>query len=62
MLSLRWVHVFVIAVSIMLVAGCGVWGLLNHHVLLGCIALGAGVLLIAYGAYFASKGEQVRLE
>ena len=53
-LSLRSFHLVLIALSIVLASGTGVWGLFNHEVLLGALLLGAAILLIAYGGYFVS--------
>jgi hypothetical protein len=62
MLSLKSFHIFFIAVSIVLTAGLGAWGLLNHSALLGGCSLGLSGLLVIYEAYFASKAERIHLE
>ena len=62
MLSLKSFHLILLAVAIILTAGVGMWGLLNDHKLLGAVSLGAGVLLVVYGGYFAAEAERIRLE
>jgi hypothetical protein len=58
-LSLRSFHVVLIWLSIVLASGTGMWGLLNHQVLLGVLSLGVAILLVAYVGYFASKEKAV---
>ena len=62
MLSLKSFHLIVLAIAIIVTAGFGMWGLLNHYKLLGAISLAAGVLLIVYGGYFAANSERIRLD
>jgi len=62
MLSLQSFHLFFIAMSIVLTAGVGVWGLFNHYQVLGALSLLLSVLLVVYGAYFAAKAQRVHLE
>ena len=62
MLTLKSFHLFFIAISIVLTAGVGVWGLLNHYQVLGAFSLLLGVVLVAYGPYFAAKAERIHLE
>jgi len=62
MLSLKSFHLFFIAISIVLTAGVGVWGLFNHYQVLGVLSLLLSVLLVVYGAYFAAKAQRVHLE
>lgn len=62
MMSLRSFHLFFIAISIVLAAGVGMWGLLNHYALLGALSLGFGVLLVVYGGYFVGKAEASHLQ
>jgi hypothetical protein len=54
-LSLRSFHVVLIWLSIVLASGTGMWGLLNHQVLLGVLSLGVAILLVAYLGYFARE-------
>ena len=61
MLSLRSFHLFFIALSIVLTAGFGMWGLLNHYIVLGVLSLGVGVLLVVYGGHFMGKAEATHL-
>jgi hypothetical protein len=62
MLSLRSFHIFFIALSIVFSSGFGVWGLVNHYLLLGVISLGIGVVLVIYGGYFIQKAQRIHLE
>lgn len=62
MLSLRSFHLFFIALSIVLVSGFGMWGLLNHYVALGALSLGIAALLVVYGGYFVGKAETIHLK
>ena len=62
MLSLRSFHIVFVALSIVLAAGLGVWGLFNSYPILGTLSLGAGVLLVVYWGYFAGKTERIRLD
>jgi len=54
-LSLRSFHVVLIWLSIVLASGTGMWGLLNHQVLLGILSLGVAILLVAYLGFFARE-------
>src|SRR5215510_560828 len=54
-LSLRSFHVVLIWLSIVLASGTGMWGLLNHQVLLGVLSLGVAILLVAYLGFFARE-------
>jgi hypothetical protein len=60
-MSLRSFHVFFIAVSIVLAAGFGTWGLLNHYIVPGALSLGVAALLVVYGGYFVGKAEALHL-
>ena len=62
MLSLKSFHLVILAFAIIVTAGLGMWGLLNSYRLLGAISLGAGVLLVVYGGYFAANSERIRLD
>lgn len=62
MLSLRSFHLFFISLSIVLTSGFGMWGLLNHYIVLGASSLGLGLLLVVYGSYFVWKAENIHLE
>ena len=62
MLSLRSFHMFFIALAIVLLSGFGMWGLLNHYIVLGALSLGIGALLVAYGGYFMGKAETLHLK
>lgn len=61
-LSLRSFHLVLIALSIVLASGVGVWGVMNHEVLLGALSLGVGLLLIVYGSYFMGTAENAHLK
>jgi hypothetical protein len=61
-LSLRSFHLFLVLISIVLTAGVGVWGLLNHSIALGVTSLAGALLLVAYAGFFVWKAETVRLE
>ena len=54
-LSLRSFHVFLIALSIVLASGFGVWGLFNRYIVLGTLSLGLALLLVVYFSYFMVK-------
>lgn len=62
MMSLRSFHLFFIALSIVLAAGFGMWGLLNHYEVLGALSLAFGVLLVVYGGYFVGKSQAAHLQ
>jgi hypothetical protein len=51
-----------IAAAIVLTAGTGTWGLLNHHQWTGWLMLVASILLVVYGAYAAGKAQELRLK
>ena len=59
MLSLRSFHLVLIALSIALASGTGVWGVFNHEVVLGAMSLGVAIVLIAYGRYFVSQEKNL---
>lgn len=61
-LTLKSFHLFFIAISIVLTAGVGMWGLLNYYQVLGAFSLLLSVLLVGYGGYFAAKAQRVHLE
>lgn len=58
-LSLRSVHVLFIALSIVVTAGTGVWGLMNREPVLGGLSLLVAVALVVYGSYFLRKIENI---
>jgi len=58
-LSLRSFHVVLIWLSIVLASGTGMWGLLNHQILLGVLSLGAAILLVVYLGFFAREEKLV---
>jgi hypothetical protein len=62
MLTLKSFHLFFIAISIVLTAGVGMWGLFNDYQALGAFSLLLSVLLIVYGAYFAARAQRIHLE
>jgi hypothetical protein len=62
MLSLRSFHFVFIALAIVLTAGFGTWGLLNHYRLLGGLSLAVSLALVVYEAYFAATTERLPLE
>jgi len=62
MLSLKSVHIFFIAVAIVVTAGLGMWGLLHGYRFLGAASLLLGVLLVIYEGYFGSKAERIHLD
>jgi quinol-cytochrome oxidoreductase complex cytochrome b subunit len=59
MLDLKSAHIVLIAASIVLMSGLGVWGLLNDSQLLGAISMAIAVLLVGYFAYFAARTRRV---
>jgi hypothetical protein len=59
MLDLKSFHIVLIAASIVLMSGFGVWGLLNDYQLLGAIAMAIAVLLVGYFGYFAAGARRV---
>jgi hypothetical protein len=59
MLDLKSFHILLIAASIVLMSGFGVWGLLNDYQLLGAISMAIAVLLVGYFAYFAAGARRV---
>jgi hypothetical protein len=60
-LSLKSIHLGFIAIAIVLTAGFGVWGLLNHYPIEGSISLIVGALLVIYDAYFAGAARRMHL-
>jgi hypothetical protein len=62
MLSLKSFHVVFIALSIIITAGFGMWGVLNSYRLSGAVSLAVSGALVIYGAYFAAKAERIHLE
>jgi hypothetical protein len=60
MLDLKSFHILLIAASIVLMSGFGVWGLLNDYQLLGAISMAIAVLLVGYFAYFAAGARRVQ--
>lgn len=58
-LSLKSFHLVLIALSIVLASGTGVWWLLNNHILLGMMSLALAILLVAYGGYFVSQEKNL---
>jgi hypothetical protein len=59
MLDLKSFHIVLIAASIVLMSGFGVWGLLNDYQLLGAISMAIAVLLVGYFAYFAAGARRI---
>jgi hypothetical protein len=59
MLDLKSFHIVLIAASIVLMSGFGMWGLLNDYQLLGAISIAIAVLLVGYFAYFAAGARRV---
>lgn len=62
MLTLKMLHLFFISLSIVITAGFGMWGLLNHHIAAGALSLAVGVALVVYGGYFVAKAQAAHLE
>jgi len=60
-LSLKSFHLVFIAIAIVLTAGFGVWGLLNHYAAAGSLSLIIGALLVMYGAYFSGRAQRTHL-
>jgi hypothetical protein len=60
-LSLKSFHLVFIAIAIVLTAGFGIWGLLNHYATAGSVSLIVGALLILYGANFAGRAQRTHL-
>jgi len=61
-LSLRSFHSVVILFSIVLAAGTGSWGLLNHEVLFGAVSLAVALLLVVYWSVFLTTAEDAHVE
>ena len=59
MLDLKSFHIVLLAASIVLMSGFGMWGLLNDYQLLGAISMAIAVLLVGYFAYFAAGARRV---
>ena len=59
MLDLKSFHIVLLAASIVLMSGFGMWGLLNDYQLLGAISMAIAVLLVGYFAYFAVGARRV---
>jgi membrane protein implicated in regulation of membrane protease activity len=60
-LSLKSFHLVFVGVAIVIAAGFGIWGLLNHYAIGGVISLVIGALLVVYGAYFAGRAQRTHL-
>jgi len=59
MLNLKSFHIVLLALSIIVSAGFGTWGLLNNYMLAGVISLLVSVALVVYWGYFAAASEQI---
>ena len=62
MLSLKSFHLFYSALSIIITAAVGRWGLLNSYRVWGAVSLAISGALVVYGAYFAAKADRIHLE
>jgi hypothetical protein len=58
-MSLKWFHVVFISLSMLVSLGFGVWGLFNHHIVLGVVSLAASAALVVYGNYFLGKARKL---
>ena len=58
-MSLKWFHIVFITLSMLVSIGFGVWGLLNHQVVLGVASLAGSAGLCVYGNYFLVKTRQM---
>ncbi len=61
-MNLTSFHIVLVAVAIVLLAGVGVWGLMNAHVVLGTISIVVGIVVLLYGASFIGRSERNRIE
>ena len=66
-MSLKVVHIFFIAVSILLAFGFGAWGMYTYfleadvsYLVMGIISAIIGVVLVVYGINFLHKFKHVR--
>ena len=59
-MSLKAFHIFFIALSVLLSAGCGVWAFANGaEPLFGILALVIAVGLVLYGVTFLRKAKTI---
>ena len=58
-MSLKWFHIFFIALSMLVSLGFGVWAIFNQHVVLGVASLTGSAALCVYGNYFLGKARRL---
>ena len=58
-MSLKWFHIVFVSLSVVTSIGFGLWGLFNHHVVLGVLSLAASAVLCVYGNYFIAKARKL---
>lgn len=57
-MTLKWFHIVFIALSTLMSAAIGVWGLVNHFPALGVASLAGSAVLCVYGTYFLQKARR----
>ena len=60
-MSLKWFHLFFIAISVLLTIVVAVWAVENAQWLLALLALAGGAALIVYRGIFLRKAQQFGL-
>lgn len=58
-MSLKAIHIFFIALSILLALGFGVWSIYHQYTLMGVISFVIGIALVFYGVRFLRKLRHV---
>lgn len=58
-MSLKAIHIFFIALSILLALGFGVWSIYHHQMLMGVLSFLIGIALVFYGIRFLRKLRHV---
>ena len=54
-MTLKYFHLFFIAVSVILAAFVAAWGVNNGSIVAVCVSVASGIALIAYGTMFQRK-------
>lgn len=54
-MTLKYFHLFFIAVSVILTAFVAAWGVNNGSILAVCLSIASALVLIAYGTMFQRK-------
>ena len=57
-MSLKWFHIVFISLSMLMGIAIGVWGLVNHFLVLGIASLASSAALCVYGTYFLQKARK----